>query len=278
MTKLKEKLNMPGYDEKKVNRYNAYVQALCTHYTYQLNLPAEQIDAYAQNIKPLVDELVGCLYTLAKYLSFSEIMNLYQNLELMNEKDFCLSVYSKYQKHEEHRFIGSLTTLFYTFLLRDFYIGDFEKISKGGNFGPRLLELIQLCNEHKPYEELRRAIYFPEEEVPYLDSAGLKLLISRSKDAIVPPGFDKEKFKAIMVHENLTEVASTMNNIVIASKEKEVFDYGSQALQDKAPLSWIQTHMTPKGTQEAQTRKKVTFDESLPTLGSPKKIEPKKTK
>jgi len=267
---------MPAPPQDK--RYAAYVQALCIRHANQLNLPAESIDVYIQNIKPLVDELVGCLYFLAKYLSFSEIKEICQNLELMNEESFCLSTYSKYQKHKENRSIGALSTLYYTLLLRDFYVGNFEKISQGGIFAPQILMLMQLCDEHKPYEELRCTIYFPEEEVPFLDSAGLKLLINRSQHAIMPPDFNKESFKA-MVQENLTEIATTMNNLVISWGEKEQLDDRNKALSDTVPLSWIQTHMTPKKAEETQKRKKVTFSESLivvPT--SPKKMEPKKTK
>ena len=273
--------NMPtdqNSEETRITPYNAYVNGLCLQYANQLPLSADEIEKYAQDIKPLMAQLVSCIYNLTKYLSYAEIKELYQNLETMDKKDFCLSVYMKYQSTVRDNSTAALNTLFYTLLLRDFYTHDFEKISIGGNFGPVILELTQLCDQNKPYNVLCNFIYFPEDEVPYIIDLGLQILINHCQKAIIPDNFDKNIF-AQMVHENLQEIASTMYNIISAKEKREEPRDEAQPPKDKVPLSWIQTHMTPKEEVGSPLSKKVTFVEPPIIQGvTKKKPDPKKTK
>ena len=248
-----------------VSRYAAYINGLCQQYANQLSIPSDEIDGYAQNIKPIMTQLVYCTYSLIKCLSLTEMGEIYQSLEKFDKKEFCISVYTKYQEQVKDNSMVALETLFYTLLLRDFYTGDFGKISLGGNFGPIILELTRLCRYDQPYDVLCNFIYFPEDEVPYIDSLGVQILIDRCQKAVVPDNFNMNVFTQI-VHYELKEIINTIYNIV-AKEEKYNTKDKNKLLEDTVPLSWAQTYMTPKKKNEGLSRKTVTFDDSPTNQG-----------
>ena len=258
-------------------RYAAYVNGLCHRYANQISISVEEVEGYAQNINPLMARLVSCVYNLAKHLFYSEIQQIFQSLETMDRKEFCISMYYKYQNPGKDNEMTALNTLFHALLLRDFYTDDFEKISTGGNFGPVILELTRLCLHDQPYDVLCNFIHFPEEEVPYINRLDWQRLIDHCQGSIVPDHFDKKVFSQ-MIHDNLQEIISTMYNLSDPKEKKEASNDKDKPMENKPPLSWVQSHMAPKEESRGQPRKKVVFEEPPATQGVGKKVEPKKKK
>jgi len=206
------------YDEKyeayKQKIYNSYIHGLCIRYANQLPLPTSDINQQAQNIKPLMAKLVSCIYNLTTHMSYYEIKEFYHNLITVDKKTFCTLMYDKYQQNIAKKMssIGAINTLLYALLLKDFYTGDFAKISTGGNFSPVLLEITRRYLKDEDYEKLSNFIYFPLDEVPYISNTNILCFINNCQKAIVSSSFDKDIFIG-MIQDTLQEIIDTIYNL-----------------------------------------------------------------
>jgi len=198
-----------SYRQYKREMYKKYVRSLCVRYTNQVVAPPDDIERHIEEIKPLIAKLVSCIYNLAKELSHLEMNQICYDMVTLNKKDFCTTLYDKYQNTRQSEKYRRPDILLHALLLRDFYTSDFEKISLGGNFCPLLFNITDCYLKDRPYQPLSEFIYFPVEEVPFTSNAIIDCFISRCKDAVIPASFNKAIFER-MVHEDLEEVVDSV--------------------------------------------------------------------
>ena len=254
-----------SYKIHKDNIYNNYVKSLCARYVNQTSVLPNEINQKTDSVKPLIANLVYCVYSLAKRLSYLEINQICYDMITLDRKDFCIKMYEKYQNARKIKSPLALETLLHTLLLRDFYTGDFEKVSHGGNFAPLLLNIADCYLHDRPYQPLCDFIHYPIKEVRFTCDTTIKCFMKNCETALVPDSFDKILFEK-MVRNDLEEIVDSIYNLFGKDNLENKPEQRAKVQKENIPYSWG-AHITPRarGEDTRLSEKKVAFIDALPS-------------